>query len=290
MSTFKPIFPQGSALPESVSVVPNPPAGDTGYGLGALALFKEHNRLTLPQAPVFDPSKDVKLWYDSAALGNQDYVYETNEVRNGAVGRVSKRISADVARSVNIPGRKAFEPWIPAPTKATRVFGTGEPQPINPRELATKGQAEALNVELGGKGIKEITGAERLAFKYPVEEGRRVYVVIDSAGREQNAGNLLEARFRYGVDFPGQWDYAEAGNPTWVPDNLGDGQPSAAQGWIPVPMRPVNFNTEQAVVTLMGVATISKITAPVLTSSDASLARIERKVTDIQDRLTKIGI
>jgi hypothetical protein len=241
--------------PVSLPLIPSQP-GSEYYGVDSIALFKNYTRDAYRaafgiEAPAFDPSRPPKSWFDSSA----DTSYPENMSIYKVLARDGKGnwairqmiIPSGEAATVNLKGSIRYEPYVVAPTYATRGDA-----PINPNYLSSEAGARALMAEVGGTGLVE----EQLAMfpvHYPDDERRRIWNIV-FRGFGVNAGILILNKNANGIGYPGHWDLSK-NEPEWVPDPpapTGIDDPRASRD---IPVRDLLPN-EAIQVGLMGVGII----------------------------------
>ena len=186
------------------------------YGIEQLALFNVYNRDSYfkvlgVQATPFHTAKPVKYWFDTSVTGAAATytVLDVNNPQQPTFKTIS--LTADDARTVNLPGVYNYPSYVVAPTQCETAFPPG---PIDPITLSTKAQADALNAEIQGEGAFELSAAV-----CPPNEARRQFVIRKN-GLDLNAGLLLSRKNSFGVGAPGVWDFSGL-EPAWnktIPD------------------------------------------------------------------------
>lgn len=240
-----------------VSVPAAPPQPNTEYyGVAALALFQNYSRQSYlaafgVQAPPYDPSRLIKMWFDSTADTSNSHnvsVYKIpGQDSNGNWSLQQMVIPASEAATVNLPGSVTYPVYSVGPTQATRGGAT-----INPNYLSMESEAQALMAELGGSHLVDEGTLPVFPVIYPANEPRRVWD-FTVGGMLYNAGTLLLARNANGAGAPGHWDLSGVVN--WVPDppapeGLDDSRPPRA-----MPLRDLLAN-EKFNAGLMGVGIV----------------------------------
>jgi hypothetical protein len=240
------------------------------YSLDVLNLFETYTRAQFEAAggPLipFDPGRPEQNWWDdtyAAVPPSQSVRY--NAVVAGAGGTAAIGSFTQTAAQMatpNFKGLPQYPRWIPAPTRA--VYNHAAPSttsPVDPRDLSTAGQAQALLAELGGTSILDI-GANSVTLPnigqivfpvtYPFDDPRRLFAVVLPSGKLFNAGQALAEKYAAGVGAPGLWvaDATQNSGLNWLPATVPDGMASTAPV-LPVPCRPLLGN-ERLVTALVG--------------------------------------
>jgi hypothetical protein len=137
----------------------------------------------------------------------------------------------------------------------------GATSPVDPNDLSTAEQAQALLAELGGTSIVDI-GANSVTLPnigqivfpvtYPPDDPRRLFAVVLSSGKLFNAGQALAGKYAAGMGAPGSWiaDASQTSGLSWRAAPVPDGSASTASA-LPVPCRALLAN-ERLVTSLVG--------------------------------------
>ena len=242
--------------PISQPVIP-PQPDQLYYGVSALALFQTFTRDTYLstfgiQAPPYDPTRVIKSWFDSTVdTSNPSNVALYNVVaqdHNGNWGLQQLVMPAQEAATVNLTGATAYQPYVVAPTQATRG-GSG----INALYLSLQSDAQEIMTEVGGTSLLDEGNSPVFPVIYPANEPRRMWDVVFK-GEPLNVGMLLSMKYANGVGAPGHWD-TSGGDPVWVPDPPPPTGVSDTRPPRPMPVRNLLPN-EQFQTGLMGVGII----------------------------------
>lgn len=178
------------------------------YGLEVLNRFDILTRETFlartgKKAPLFDPAKPVKQWFDTTAVGKlPSEPVEYKKLVNGAY--VGYSMSAAAALSVNIPGKDAYAEYVNEPTATVIANSNGGSAPVNPVILSTFEQAQRLVAITGGQ-VSEAQLGGPFQYSYPETEKRRVYQITLPSGTPINVGLMVAAENANGVGAPGKW-------------------------------------------------------------------------------------
>ena len=240
------------------------------YGLDVLNLFQTYTRAQFEAAggPLipFDPTRPEQDWWDdtyAAIAPTQSVSY--NAVVSGAGGASAIGSFTQTAAQMATPNFKGlpnYPKWTPAPTLA--VYNHAAPSttsPVNPADLSTAAQAQALLAELGGSSIVDI-GANSVTLPnigqivfpvtYPPGDPRRLFGVVLSTGKLFNVGDALAEKYAAGIGAPGAWvaDAAQVSGLSWQATAVPDGSASTASA-LPVPCRQLLAN-EKLMTSLIG--------------------------------------
>jgi hypothetical protein len=205
------------ALAAQVSVPVTPSQPDKpSYAVSELWLVKTFDRASYKAAfglaaPVCDPKKKVKAWFDSsmAAEDPESLAVYKGLLTDKAGAPAIKQfwMTAGEAATVNLQGRESYPEWHPAPTEA--YIPPSTPAQGNtilyPGSLITLEQAQMLAKELGGT-VQGPGGWPQAV--YPPDEKRRVYTIIVD-GKAHDGGALLIERYSSGIAAPGHWVKAD---------------------------------------------------------------------------------
>ena len=185
------------------------------YGLDVLNLLKSYTRAQFEAAggPLipFDPARPEQDWWDdtyAAVAPTQSVRY--NAVVSGAGGTAAIGSFTQTAAQMATPNFKGlphYSAWTPAPTRA--VYNHAAPStssPVDPKDLSTAEQAQALLAELGGTSIVDI-GANSVTLPnigqvvfpvtYPPDDPRRLFAVVLSSGKLFNVGQALAEKYSF---------------------------------------------------------------------------------------------
>jgi hypothetical protein len=173
------------------------------------------------QADQFDPKIAKKYWADPEAPDTDELieyrVFDRTRVtdpENSNEAVVELKIPCRLARRYNLPGAYDFPEWTIAPTQAVVVSPNGREQPLSPRVLSVRREANQLAVSLNGTVIESTI--EKFHFEWRGEDRRIFLVRAGSQGRLFNVGLMLAHQYKNGVDAPGHWIEDENGRFTWV--------------------------------------------------------------------------
>jgi hypothetical protein len=240
------------------------------YGVDVLNLFQTYTRAQFESAggPLtpFDPTRPEQDWWDdtyAATAPAQSVSY--NALVSGAGGSVAIGSFTQTAAQMAAPNFKGlpnYPKWIPAPTSA--VYNHAAPaatSPVNPNDLSTTAQAQALLTELGATSIVDlgansvtIPNVGQIVFPvtYPPDDPRRLYAVVLSNGKLFNVGDALVEKYANGIGAPGSWvvDATQTSGLSWQTIPVPDGSASTAAA-LPVPCRALLAN-EKLVTSLVG--------------------------------------
>jgi len=240
------------------------------YAVELLNLFQTYTRAQFEAAggPLipFDPTRPEQDWWDdtyAATAPTQSVSY--NALVAGAGGTTAIGSFTQTAAQMATPNFKGlpnYPPWAPAPTAA--VYNHSAPataSPVDPKDLSTAAQAQAMLTELGGTSIVD-TGATsvivpnvgQIVFPvtYPSGDPRRLFAVVLSNGKLFNVGQALAEKYADGIGAPGSWvvDATQTSGLSWQAIAVPDGSASTAAA-LPVPCRALLAN-EQLVTSPVG--------------------------------------
>jgi hypothetical protein len=240
------------------------------YGVDVLNLFETYTRAQFEAAggPLipFDPTRPEQDWWDdtyAAVAPAQSVRY--NAVVFGAGGTAAIGSFTQTAAQMATPNFKGlphYAKWTPAPTRA--VYNHAAPSttsPVDPKDLSTAEQAQALLAELGGTSIVDI-GANSVTLPnigqivfpvtYPPDDSRRLFAVVLSSGKFFNAGQAFAEKYSAGMGAPGSWiaDATQISGLSWQATAVPDGSASSAPV-LPVPCRTLLAN-ERLMTSLVG--------------------------------------
>jgi hypothetical protein len=226
------------------------------YGVDLLNLFETYTRAQFEAAggPLipFDPARPEQDWWDDtyAAIAPAQSV-SYNAVVSGAGGASAIGSFTQTAAQMATPNFKGlpnYPKWAPASTLA--VYNHAAPSTtsrVDPKDLSTSAQAQALLAELGGTSIVDI-GANSVTLPnigqivfpvtYSPDDPRRLFGVVLSTGKLFNVGQALAEKYAAGVGAPGSWvaDVAQISGLSWQAKAVPDGSASTASA-LPVPCR-----------------------------------------------------
>ena len=231
------------------------------YGLDVLNLFATYTRAQYEAAggPLipFDPTRPEQDWWDdtyAAIAPTQSVTY--NAVVSGTGGTAAIGSFTQTAAQMATPNFKGlpnYPQWIPVATRA--VYNHAAPSttsPVDPKDLSTAAQAQALLAELGGTSIVDI-GANSVTLPnigqivfpvtYPPDDPRRLFAVVLSSGKLFDVGQALSEKYAAGIGAPGSWvtDATQISGLSWQPASVPDGSASTAAA-LPVPCRQLLAN------------------------------------------------
>jgi hypothetical protein len=241
--------------PTSVPIIPAQPV-QANYSTSQLALFQTYSRTSYLaafgiQAPVWDPSRVAKYWFDSTVDPSVtvNAAYTVVDVRSASLQQLV--LPASEAASVNIPGAYAYPPYVIAPTDATKGGA-----PVNPAWFSLQSQAQALMTQFGGSNLVDAGITPLNPIIYPADELRRMWN-FTLHGIPINAGMLLASQNSQGIGAPGQWDLS-SGSPVWMaappaPTGLDDTRPPR-----PVPVRSL-VPGEQLIASPLGLGGVTVV-------------------------------
>ena len=199
--------------PTSVPVVPAQPV-QANYGTSQLELFQTFTRDSYlaafgVQAPVWDPSRVPKYWFDSTVDASVT-ANVTYTVVNASLATLQQLvIPATEAATVNIPGVFTYPPYVISPTSATKGGA-----PVVASWLSLQSQAQAFMALFGGSNLVDAGITPINPIVYPADEPRRMWN-FTVHGIPINAGMLLASEYSHGIGSPGQWDLS-SGSPVWI--------------------------------------------------------------------------
>ncbi len=224
-------------MPISVAVVPTQPS-TAAYSTSALQLTQQFSRASYEgkgwgQPAPFDPTKAIKSWFLTDAVGNPLPGTQTFDViQPGAV--VVSQITMDglTCASVNIPGAYRFPKWVNPPTTVATNAGV----PINAANLCLLADAIILQGSVNPNVEAPDNNDPEFATVVWGSENRRAYRVTMTDGSVLNAATLLAIWSNSGIGSPGTWNPAVAGTAMFTPTPAPDltGIPVT-----PVPIRPL---------------------------------------------------
>jgi hypothetical protein len=240
------------------------------YGLDVLNLFQTYTRAQFEAAggPLipFDPARPEQDWWDdtyAAIAPTQSVSYNAVILGAGGASAIGSftQTAAQMA-TPNFKGRPNYPKWTPAPTFA--VYNHAAPSTtsaVDPKDLSTAAQAQALLAELGGTSIVDI-GANSVTLPnigqivfpvtYPSDDPRRLFGVVLTTGKLFNVGDALADKYAAGIGAPGAWvaDAAQVSGLSWQATAVPDGSASTASA-LPAPCRQLLAN-EKLMTSLVG--------------------------------------
>lgn len=179
------------------------------------------------EPPTYDAALPPKSW-----VGSGSFKVFSDAGGNAAIADL---VIPPIQDGVNLPGRKSYPTWAPAPTTAMTGAASGNSTSVNPAYLSTKADAEALMAELNGSSLYDEGDSAFPPFKisYPADETRRMWAFVAN-GRPVVAGSLLMQKYAHGVGAPGKWDLSQ-GEPAWDSEAL-TSDPPVTLSPVPVPV------------------------------------------------------
>jgi hypothetical protein len=240
------------------------------YGVDALNLFETYTRAQFEAAgdPLipFDPARPEQDWWDdtyAATSPTQSVSYKAVVWGAGGTAAIGSftQTAAQMA-TPNFKGVPNYPRWTPAATRA--VYNHAAPSttsPVDPKDLSTAQQAQALLAELGGASIVDI-GANSVTLPnigqivfpvtYPADDPRRLFAVVLSSSKLFNVGQALTEKYAAGIGAPGSWlaDATQISGLRWQSTVVPDGSASTASA-LPVPCRTLLAN-ERLKTSLVG--------------------------------------
>ncbi len=250
--------------------VEQPQPNQEFYGVDVLNLFQTYTRAQFESAggPLipFDPARPEQDWWDDtyAAIAPGQSVRYSSVVSGagGASAIGSFTQTAAQMATPNFRGLPNYPRWVPAPTRAVYNHAApGSTSPLDPNDLSTAEQAQALLAELGGTSIVDI-GANSVTLPnigqvvfpvtYPPDDPRRLFAVVLSSGKLFNVGQALGGKYAAGKGAPGSWvaDASQTSGLIWRAAPVPDGSTSTAAS-LPVPCRALLAN-ERLLTSLVG--------------------------------------
>jgi len=240
------------------------------YGTDVLNLFETYTRAQFETAggPLipFDPARPEQDWWDDTyAAVAPTQIVRYNAVVWGAGGTATIGSFTQTAAQMATPNFKGlphYPKWIAAATRA--VYNHAAPSttsPVDPKDLSTAQQAQALLAELGGSSIVDI-GANSVTLPnigqivfpvtYAPDDPRRLFAVVLSSGKFFNVGQALAQKYAGGMGAPGSWvaDAAQISGLSWRATAAPDGSASTAAA-LAAPCRPLLAN-ERLITSLVG--------------------------------------
>jgi len=244
-----------------------PQSNQEFYGLEALLLVKTYTRDSFRSAgngdPVFDPSRPEQNWWDNTYDGKSGPV-SFNAIQyaaDGAAAIVQITQDAKAMSTPNFKGLPHYPAWVPPPTAAVQPRASGaSATPVDPNDLSTPEQAQALFVELGGTRVVD-TGASSVTLpgigeivfpiSYPAGDSRRAFAIVLADGKIANVGQAMAEKDGAGVGHPGRWisDSMRTSGLHWQVDPVPDGGSSTAAA-VPPPCRALKPNEQLHTMTV----------------------------------------
>ena len=212
---------------------PKPQPAERRYPVASLDLFTQYGRADYKekfkqQAPPFDPKRPIQRWFDTTPqTGNVTYtVFAGDKIQQ-------LTITAEAARTPNLPGKYDYPRYTFGPTKAKTVAPNGLTEGVNPEILVDPAIARSLAQEVVGTAI-EAALLEGWTYEW-ADETRRPFD-IEVNGKRHAAFALLKMKYAQGVGAPGHW-IATPGGPIWVSEVQPTGETVVAV--TPMPIRPL---------------------------------------------------
>jgi hypothetical protein len=280
------------------------------YGLDVLNLFATYTRAQYEAAggPLipFDPTRPEQDWWDdtyAAITPAQSVTY--NAVVSGSGGTAAIGSFTQTAAQMATPNFKGlpnYPQWVPAATLA--VYNHAAPSttsPVDPKDLSTAAQAQALLAELGGTSIVDI-GANSVTLPnigqivfpvtYPAADPRRLFAVVLSSGKLFEVGQALSEKYAAGMGAPGSWvtDAAQTSGLSWQATAVPDGSASTAAA-LPVPCRQLLANEKLMTVLVGGLGfqtTEIQRTDLIPAAAPASGTGTDPVLLDVQTKVTAL--
>lgn len=255
--------PTTIVLPTSVAT-PQPPPDRDQYGLDSMTLFPRLTRASFTQQygfqpPAWDPSKRIKRWYDSDAAGKDPeglYLFKSWTVINGQPVLKEYFMTNAEAAVPNLPGQSIYPRFKAEPTKAMLVGPDGSGSPVNPEQLMSFPEAQALAAEVGGVATEATNMLWPFVYIWNGET-RRVYNIL--VGQQSlGAAGLRGLKVANGVGASGTWDLTNPENPVWRSAASTDTGEQDPRPEIPIPMRDVASN-EVAVLAFGGTINFKRL-------------------------------
>ena len=285
------------------------------YDLTVLLLLKSYTRDSYRAAgngdPLWDPSRPEQNWWDDTYRGKTGPIVfnAIQYASDGAATIVQITQDAKAMATPNFKGLPNYPAWTPAPTAAVQLRSAGaSATAVDPNELSTPEQAQALFGELGGASVVDagansvtLPGIGEIIFpiSYPAGDSRRAFAIVLVNGKLANVGQMLAEKYSAGVGHPGHWvtDAQRTSGLNWQIDPVEDGSSSTGPA-VPPPCRALKANERLQTMT---VGTFFKATqirrtdltspAPTTTSemNAVVLADIQTKVTAIYNLVIPHG-
>lgn len=248
----------------------------------------------------FDKTKPPKHWEDNTLVGiAPDALVQYDRLPRPGEALVirSFTLSAGDASHVNIEGVTHYPAYVIQPTSAMIFMPGQEPQGINPIYLSTLPDANRIKNEIGGESVViDNTWGGGVDIEYGNEQ-RRVFVIIRGSAR-LNAGLLIANQYAHGIGSPGHWDKSLV-EPAWITEIQ---QPGDTSNMLPEVDEPINSLPAGSILVRAGVfQTLMIRTAEEQPQTGAGgtalpddfnvrFSRIEAMMTDISERLKKLGV
>src|SRR5665213_1729296 len=280
------------------------------YGLDVLSLFQTYTRAQFEAAggPLipFDSARPEQDWWDdtyAAIAPSQSVSYNAVVLGAGGASAIGSftQTAAQMA-TPNFKGRPNYPKWTPAPTFA--VYNHAAPSTtsaVDPKDLSTAAQAQALLAELGGTSIVDI-GANSVTLPnigqivfpvtYPPDDPRRLFGVVLATGKLFNVGDALAEKYAAGIGAPGAWvaDAAQISGLSWQATAVPDGSASTASA-LPVPCRQLLANEKLMTVLVGGLGfqtTEIQRTDLIPAAAPASGTGTDPVLLDVQTKVTAL--
>lgn len=192
------------------AVIPAQP-GLPQYSPSALATYPNWTRAAFlaqfgVQAPPFDASKAVKLWFATDATAFN--LYDSNSQKIGPI-----TLSAADAAAVNLPGAYSYAQYVSPANVASFNFQTG-PVFIT-AGFVSAADAAALAKATGGT-VAEAVSPVGGPYTY-ADPASKLYLIV-IGGKQWSASFLMSQWTAAGVGHSGKWDFTGAPLFTADPD------------------------------------------------------------------------
>ena len=277
------------------------------YDLTVLLLLKTYTRDAYRAAgngdPVWDPSRPEQNWWDDTYRGKTGPI-AFNAIQYASDGTATIVQITQDAKAMSTPNFKGlphYPAWTPPPTAAVQPRSAGaSATPVDPNELSTPEQAQALFAELGGSSVVDtgatsvtLPGIGEIVFPiaYPAGDSRRAFAIVLANGKMANVGQALAEKYSAGVGHPGHWvtDALRTSGLNWQSDPVADGSLSAAPA-VPAPCRALKANEQLQTMTVGTFFKATQIRRTDLASSAATATSGPDMVvlTDIQTKVTAL--
>jgi len=237
-----------------VSIISNPKKlkvpDEPFYPIDRLYLFDRQDRLSWEknfgeQAPPWDKRCRKKCWADTSVLAGVDdpdasYVeYDYFDLSSRSFKKM--KLTVREASRPNLPGRYVYPEYIIEPTPAVMMNPDGGEQPLNPRILCYKAEAEQVARELGAAAVVESKAFRSGPFVIHWNGEQRRMWLVRLGANYLSAAALVQAKAKNGVGAPGKWQVLESGQPVWIaePQETGEHDPRPE---VPIPCRRLAEN------------------------------------------------
>ena len=209
-----------------------------------LQLFAQYTRASYLAAfgsdpATYNPTLRPKDWFDTNLVAFQPSdVVTYNFVDTSTPGKpIINQIQMTVAEAAapNFPGVHSYPmPGPPAPTTALEILIGNPPQLVNPTQLSSLADAQALAKAWGVDPslINEWAPPASITFQWN-SETRRIYQ-IPYNGLQRQVAMFVAEQNANGIGAPGNWDFSN-GTPKWV-STLPASVPVTLSPW-PEPVR-----------------------------------------------------